>query len=414
MVGSMEPIRTVLPNGCVLIAQQLPSAPLVSLHFFFKGGLLLEPKEKSGAISLMAQVWHRGTETKTARDIDEQLESRGAELRFSVSHEGVSGQLSCLPQDFPDCAALLAEILRSPTFPEEEVVKQRTRMMNSLRDALTRPEVVSYRRFLALAYPSDHPLHRAPEGDPETIGSLSREELVLFYKKVCQPQRAIFAIVGDLPPQQLLNTFASLIADWDGTGEAEVEFPSASLPETTTRDCVSLPDKSQTWVAMGHKGIRRTDEQFYAANVLATILGSGWGRLFTQIRDNQGLAYAVGASLQAGLAEGPFVVRMGVNPKDVDRAIESALVELHKIRNEPSTQEEVEDAKNYLLGRLVLSMETTNGVAAMLVSCELYGLGLDYPQRAKEFYAPITQEQVQEAAQNLLHPERMAIAIAGP
>ncbi len=220
--------------------------------------------------------------------------------------------------------------------------------------------------------------------------------------------------MGNLPSQQLLDTFAGLIADWDGTDEPEVEFPSASLPEATNRDYISLPDKSQTWIAMGHKGIRRTDEQFYAANVLATILGSGWGRLFTQIRDNQGLAYAVGASLQAGLAEGPFVVRMGVNPKDVDRAIESALIELHKIRTEPPTEEEVEDAKNYLLGRLVLSMETTSGVAAMLVSCELYRLGLDYPQRAKEFYAPITQEQVLEAAQTLLHPERMAIAIAGP
>jgi zinc protease len=160
--------------------------------------------------------------------------------------------------------------------------------------------------------------------------------------------------------------------------------------------------------------LRRTDERFYAANVMATILGAGWGRLFTQIRDNQGLAYAVGASLQAGLVEGPFIVRMGVNPKDVDRAIESAIAELNKIRTEPPTDDEVADAKNYLLGRLVLSMETTSGVASMLVTCELYGLGLDYPQRAKDLYAPVTKERVRETAEELLHPDKMAIAIAGP
>jgi zinc protease len=136
--------------------------------------------------------------------------------------------------------------------------------------------------------------------------------------------------------------------------------------------------------------------------------------LFTQIRDNQGLAYAVGASLQAGLGEGPFVVRMGINPNDVERAIDSALAELTKIRREPPTPDEVADAKNYLLGRLVLSMENSGGIAALLVTCELFGLGLDYPQQAKNFYEPITPEQVLEVAQSVLHPDRMAIAIAGP
>jgi zinc protease len=220
-----------------------------------------------------------------------------------------------------------------------------------------------------------------------------------------------------MEPKRLLDILAEEWGDRT-TGrqdsEANVDFPTASLPEGAKREYVNLPDKMQSWIVMGHKGLRRTDERFYAANVMATILGAGWGRLFTQIRDNQGLAYAVGASLQAGLVEGPFIVRMGVNPKDVDRAIESAIAELNKIRTEPPTDDEVADAKNYLLGRLVLSMETTSGVASMLVTCELYGLGLDYPQRAKDLYAPVTKERVRETAEELLHPDKMAIAIAGP
>ena len=194
----------------------------------------------------------------------------------------------------------------------------------------------------------------------------------------------------------------------------EIALPSASLPESAKRDYVNLPDKLQAWITMGHKGLKRTDERFYAANVMATILGAGWGRLFTQIRDNQGLAYAVGASLHAGLGEGPFVVRMGVNPKDIDRAIDSAIAELNKIRTEPPSEDEVADAKNYLLGRLVLSMETTGGIAAMLVSCELYELGLDYPQRARSLYEPITPDKVKQVAEEVLHPDKLAIAIAGP
>jgi zinc protease len=412
-----EPVRIVLTNGCVLIAQQVKGAPLVSLNGFVKGGTIWEIPEKIGSVNLMAQTLRRGTETKTAQEIDDALERRGANLNFSAGHEGVSFYLSCLPQDYADCVSLLLEILLKPTFPEEELEKQKLRTVNALRDALTRPEEVSYRRFLSLAYDSNHPLHYPADGTPESVEGLSRDDILAAYRKALHPSRTIIAVVGDMEPKRLLDILAEEWGDRT-TGrqdnEANVDFPTASLPEGAKREYVNLPDKMQSWIVMGHKGLRRTDERFYAANVMATILGAGWGRLFTQIRDNQGLAYAVGASLQAGLVEGPFIVRMGVNPKDVDRAIESAIAELNKIRTEPPTDDEVADAKNYLLGRLVLSMETTSGVASMLVTCELCGLGLDYPQRAKDLYAPVTKERVRETAEELLHPDKMAIAIAGP
>ncbi len=413
-MGFQEIVRTVLPNGCVLIAKRVEGAPLVCLHGFIKGGMLYEEPEKMGSINLMAQTLRRGTETKTAQEIDDALERRGADLSFSAGSEGISVHLSCLPEDFKDCSSLLAEILRHPTFPEEEVEKQKLRIVNALRDAFTRPEEVSYRLFLSLAYPQNHPLHFAPDGTPETVENLSRNDVLWAYQRAVNPMRSIFAVVGDMELERLIDIVAELISNWEVKEETDKEFPPAFLPETQRREKVDLPDKLQAWITMGHKSLRRNDQRFYAANIMATILGAGWGRLFTQIRDNQGLAYAVGASLQAGLGEGPFIVRMGVNPKDINRAIDSAIAELHKIRTEPPSEDEVADAKSYLLGRLVLSMETTGGIAAMLVSCELYRLGLDYPQRAKSFYEPITAEQVKQIAEEILHPDKLAIAIAGP
>ncbi|MCX7642209.1 MAG: insulinase family protein [Armatimonadetes bacterium] len=409
-----DPVRTVLPNGCVLIAQRLIGAPLISLYGFVKGGTVWELPEKVGSVNLMAQVLRRGTETKTAQEIDDALERRGAELSFTAGHEGIAVQLSCLPRDFAYCVSLLAEILRYPTFPEEELEKQRLRLINALKDAATRPEEVSYRRFLSLAYSPDHPFHYPSDGTLESVAALSRDDILEAYRKAFNPARTVFAVVGDMEPQEMLDPIAEAISDWETDSPKEVDFPPASLPESLKREHVGLPDKLQAWINMGHKGLKRNDERFYAANVMTTILGAGWGRLFTQIRDNQGLAYAVGASLQAGLGEGPFVVRMGVNPKDIGRAIDSAIAELNKIRTEPPSEDEVSDAKSYLLGRLVLSMETTGGIAAMLVSCELYGLGLDYPQRAKSFYEPITPDQVREVALEVIHPERLVISIAGP
>ncbi len=413
-MAASEPVRTVLPNGCVVITQQLSGAPLVSLHGFVKGGSAWDEPEKTGRMALMAQVLRRGTETKTAQQIDDALERRGAELNLSVSGEGVSFGLSCLPQDFSDCAALLAEILLRPTFPEEETEKQRVRHLNSLRDAMTRPEEVSRHRFFQMAYPPEHPFHHPPEGAPQTVETLTRSDLVSAYRQALRPSDAIVCIVGDLPVQKMTETVTQMLSQWQSDDALTFELPPAPLPERTFQDRVFLPDKTQCWVMMGHKGLRRTDERFYAASVLATILGAGWGRLFTEIRDNQGLAYAVGASLQAGLGEGPFFVRMGVKPEQIEKAIESVLAELNKMLQEPPAEEEVADAKSYLLGRLVLSMETTGGIAALLLSCELFGLGLDYPKRAKGFYDPITPEKVHEVAQSFLHPDRMAVAIAGP
>lgn len=409
-----EPMRTVLPNGLVVIAQRVAGAPLVSFQGFVKGGAILDCGEKSGRSNLMMQVLRRGTKTKTVQEIDDALERRGAELNLGAGLEGLSIHLSCLPDDLPDCLDLLADILQNPTFPEEEVQKQKVRIVNALREELTRPEEVSNRLFFELAYPPEHPFHYPSSGTPESVAELTREDLVQAYQTALHPADAVFCIVGDKETEALTDTVVSFFARWETDGSLAFEPPSALLPEQTKQERVTLPDKTQCWIAMGHKCIRRSDERFYAANVLTTVLGTAWGRLFTEIRDNQGLAYAVFAGLQAGLGEGPFVVRMGVNPKDLERAIESAIRELEKVRREPPKDDEVSDAKNYSLGRLVLSMETTDGVASMLLNCELYGLGLDYPQRAKSFYEPITPQQVRETAEALIHPDRMVIAIAGP
>jgi zinc protease len=193
-----EPVRMVLDNGCVLIAQQVKGAPLVSLNGFVKGGTIWEIPEKIGSVNLMAQTLRRGTETKTAQEIDDALERRGANLSFSAGHEGVSFYLSCLPQDYADCVSLLLEILLKPTFPEEELEKQKLRTVNALRDALTRPEEVSYRRFLSLAYDSNHPLHYPADGTPESVEGLSRDDILAAYRKALHPSRTIIAVVGDM------------------------------------------------------------------------------------------------------------------------------------------------------------------------------------------------------------------------
>jgi zinc protease len=146
------------------------------------------------------------------------------------------------------------------------------------------------------------------------------------------------------------------------------------------------------------------------------ILGgsAGLGRLFNYVRDVQGLAYGVWSSFSVGLGEGPFIARAGVNPQNVELAIQSILNEISRLRNDGITEQELADAKEMLIGNFALSMETSSGIADVLLTSEMFELGLDYPKRHEQIYRAITKEQVEQAAREYLHPEKCSLVIAGP
>ncbi|MCS7224083.1 MAG: insulinase family protein [Armatimonadetes bacterium] len=413
MAGN-DVLRTQAATGLRVVAKRILNCPLAHLEGFIIGGHLLDPPDQWGRTNLTVRAMRKGTQRRTAEEIDEALESRGAYLALSATSEGISLRLTCLPDDLQDCLNILAEIVTEPAFKETEVAKERNRLLSSLRQDLTRPEEVSFRLFAQLAYSEEHPFHRPASGHPDTVEPLTPEACWRCHQETVLPSRAIFAVVADQDPSALAELTLRSFESWTTPSSELTAVPEAPVPSEPRRERQVLPDRTQCWVTMGHPSVRRTDPLFYPAHLLTTILGAGWGRLFTEIRDNQGLAYAVGASLQSGLGPGPFFVRMGINPHDIDRAIDGVLQELNKIVKEPPDFSEIEDAKNYVVGRLRVSMETSAGIAGVLLSCELFGLGLDYPDKIRAHYEPIGRDDLAEAASRLIFPDRLAIAIAGP
>jgi zinc protease len=178
----------------------------------------------------------------------------------------------------------------------------------------------------------------------------------------------------------------------------------------------TMTNKTQADIALGTVGPARTAEEYYAARVGDLILGhlGLMGRLGEKVRDQQGLAYYAYSGLEAGLGRGPWSVRAGVNPTNVDRAIESILAEIVRLQHEPVTDQELEDGQDYLTGSLPLRLETNEGIAGMLLDMDLYQLGDDYIMRYPDLVRAVTKEHIQAAALKYLDPEHYAIAIVGP
>jgi zinc protease len=177
-----------------------------------------------------------------------------------------------------------------------------------------------------------------------------------------------------------------------------------------------MTNKTQADIVLGTVGPARAADGYYAARLGDVILGhlGLMGRLGETVRDQQGLAYYAYSGLEAGLGRGPWSVRAGVNPANVDQAIESILAEIARLQDEPVTDEELEDGQDFLTGSLPLRLETNEGIAGTLLDMELYQLGDDYIIRFPDLMRAVTKEQIQAVAQRYLDPEHYALAIAGP
>ena len=216
--------------------------------------------------------------------------------------------------------------------------------------------------------------------------------------------------------QAIIEKINAAMGDWTVNGEK----PPFTIPtvEYGEKQIVVQPmmDKSQANIELGHKGITRTNPDFYTINLMNAVLGgsAGIARLFGRVRDVQGLAYSVWSSFTPSIGEGLFHASAGVNPANVDKAINSILHEIELMKSDGITEEEFSDAQNLIVGNFMLALETNRGLAAVLLTAELYGLGLDYLERHESIYRGMTRAQVNAAAQKYLHPDLCSIAIAGP
>ncbi|HEY8476756.1 MAG TPA: pitrilysin family protein, partial [Chloroflexota bacterium] len=359
----------------------------------------------------------RGTERRSAQALNETTDRVGAALTVDVGWHVVQVNGRCLQEDFDLLAELVADILQHPSFPSDELERVRGQVLTSLREEADSTRAQADRHFLEAAYPPGHPYRRRSSGTIPTVETIHRDDLVAYHRQHFRPDNLVVAVVGDVDFDRALDALARWTERWQPVGAApSVEIPPAPPPNGLVRVRFPMEAKTQADLVVGRPALSRKDPDYYPlalANLVLGQLGLS-GRLGERVRDELGLAYTVYSSLEASFGPGPWSVRAGVNPRDLDRAIEAIRGEIRRLLDQPITVEELQDAQSHLIGILHVALETSGGIAQRLLEIELFDLGLDYLERYPTLIRSVTREAALEASRRYLSADDVVVSTAGP
>jgi zinc protease len=412
----LSPVRTVHASGAVVTVQETSMTPAVTINVTIQAGGVYEPPAQNGVAFLTGRVLDRGTESRSADAIAEQLDERGVSLRVATARHTTTVSCNCLAEDFDDVLAIVLDTVRHPAFPASEVEKRRAEMLNALRQDEDNPAVRATDRLFELLYGLSHPYGRRAKGTIDIVSALRREDLVAYHRARYQPRLTSLVIVGDVNGAHALDRAAQELEGWSGAAMADEPPPEPPVRDGRSESVVVVEGKSQSDIAYGFVSIHRLDPRYYAYWVMNNVLGQFGlgGRLADNIRERQGMAYYAYSALDPSVGAGPLVIRAGVDPLNVTRAVAAIDDEVRTLGAEGPTAAELAQSKQYLIGSIPRMLETNAGIASFLQTVEQFGLGLDYDRRLPERLQAVTLDEVRAAAAEQLHPGRAAVAIAGP
>jgi zinc protease len=414
--AGLAPVREVLANGVRVVAKESRATPAVTIHAALYAGTVCDPVSQPGVAHFVSRTVDRGTTARGVDEIAEELDSRGVSLSTMVNRHALSLVCTCLVEDFDSILGLLADIVLHPEFPDGEVDTRRREIITTIRQDEDSPAAVATETLMEVLYGAAHPYGRRPRGTVESVDTISRPTLRAFHQSWFVPRSLCLVIVGDVDPDQAVDTATKMFGGWRGAEPPTLTLP---LPEFATDRrvrVIPMMNKVQADLAYGFTSILRADPAYYAYWLMNNILGqySIGGRLGDSIRERQGMAYYVFSSLDATVIPGPLIIRAGVNPANVERAIASIDAELTRFVADGPTDRELAESKQYLIGSMPRTLETNIGIANFLQTVEFFGLGLDYDVRVPGLLQSVTRDDVLAAARAALDPLRAAIAVAGP
>ncbi len=415
----LAPTRVTLDNGVVVLVRETRKTPAVSINLALRAGSVCDPPATPGASHLLGCVIDRGTRGTTSRsaaEIAEDMEGRGITLTISVTRHLVSMVCTCLAEDVDPVLTLLGDILMAPSVPESELATRKGEVITAIRQDEDNPAVQAVEALMALLYPDGHPYGQRAKGTIPVVEGLTRNDLLGLHGARFRPSELTAVIVGDVDVSKAVDLAGHVFGGWRAALPTAIALPPVVPATGRRRVVVPMMNKSQADIAYGFATITRADPDYYVFWLMNNALGQYaiGGRLGDSIRERQGMAYYVSSVLDANLAAGPLVIRAGVSPANVDRATASIDEELTRLRREGLTEKELKESRQYMIGSMPRALETNAGIATFLQNAELFGLGLDYDLRLPELLGSVTLDAVQRVAHRWLDPATATVVIAGP
>ena len=415
---SARVVREELETGAVLLALENRATPTVSIRGSLRAGSYFEPREKPGLARLAADMLERGTRRRSKLELAGDLERAGAEVEFSADPFAVQLAGRSLAEDFPLLLDTLAEMLREPAFPEDELEKLKQQPVAAIREQQSDTRLRAYERLSQTLFDEENPFYtHAADRLVESVGSITAADVRGFYEKFYGGRSLILSVVGDVDAREAARLFRERFGDFAGPEGTDVTVSDPEQQTGTRRELVLVREKANVDVLIGSAAPLRRDAPDYYAAVLANgALGESTlsSRLGLRVRDAEGLTYGIASRFRApSLAAGPWYIAVSVNPSNVERAIESSLAVLRDYVERGIGEAELADEKSAAIGSFKVSLSTNAGLAEALWNAEFYRLGADFVDRYPRLIEAVTADEVNAAIRKYFRPEHLTVVIAG-
>jgi len=405
--------REVLPNGIRLLVAPRPAIPVVVLRVYLRAGSAFDPPDAPGVANLTAELLTRGTAKRSGPELDRAIEFVGGGLEADAGRDGTTVSLAVLKKDLDLGLDLLAEVLLTPTFPEDELRRKVAEIEAALQRSEENPEVVAGRALARLIYPG-HPYAHPVAGTIESVRKLNRDQVVRFHREHYRPDGAAIAVVGEVTADEIRQALSRRLAGWTPPKEALAVIPPAPASTPAATETITRADLTQATVYLGRPGIRQDHPDYFPLVVANYVLGGGSAsRLYTHVREERGLAYSVYSSLSPGRYGASYVVSLQTRVDAVGEAVRLVKEEMTRMGQAPVEERELQLAKSYLIGSFALRLDTSRKVADLLIGIEEYGLGLDYPDRFKAEIAKVEAADVRRVAARYMDPATFSSVTVG-
>lgn len=409
--------RTVLDNGIVLLVAENPTADIIAARIFIRAGSRWDHPDQAGLSHLVSAVLTKGTEKLSSLEIAEQVESLGASLSTDATTDYFLVSLKSVSADFPEMLGLAGDVLRSPSFPEAELELERRLTLQAIRSQQEQPFTVAFDQLRHMMY-GEHPYALSGLGTEQTVAALSQTNLQDYHRTHFRPDNIVISLSGRINSETAIALVNQVLGDW--------QTPDLPLPTLTTSVVQSTPlrqaiaqDTQQSIVMLGYlappvrDAASSTQPDYAVLKLLNTYLGNGLSsRLFVELREKRGLAYEVSAFYTTRLDLAQFVAYMGTAPENTAIALEGLQTEIDRLRVTPLTEEELQAAKNKLLGQYALGKQTNAQIAQTFGWYETLGIGIDFDSLFQQQVAETTAAAVQDVAQR--HLTVPYVSLVGP
>ena len=407
-----SPFSTTLANGLRIVIFEDRRLPLVSYRLAFFSGDANEPSDFQGISTATASMLSEGTRNFSSRELAEKIERLGANISASSSDDFTMVAASSLSLYNSELLDLVSEIVLLPSFPDSELDLYKRNTIEHLKFQRSQPGFLAGEQTARILY-GEHPYAKTSPS-PEDVEKLTRDALVDFHSRTYLPNNAVMIVVGDVDLEDAVADIDERFNRWQPGEITETKFAKFPVATETTLTIVDRPGSAQSNIVLANIAIDRKNPDYFPFLVMNQVLGAGASsRVFMNLREEKGYTYGAYTRFDAKRLGGDFEATAEVRTTVTGDSLKEFFYELNRIRDESVSEEELNDAKNFLIGVFPIRAETQEGLTNLIVSQYLHGLPEDYLQTYRDNVRAVTAADVKRVAEKYVQPEKISIVIVG-